>query len=147
MQLTTEQASALLRLVAELTEQRDTACANFQRLNREWDEYEQRAQIERASQGDPEDAALLEVLRAWNGLAWRWHYLRDGSIAYAEVPHGEWQVEFRRGEPCEAVLLFARKGVRGVAEVERKVSGATRLAALVGIVARGLPPLREDGDE
>lgn len=147
MQLTTDQVVALLGLVAELTEQRDTAHANYQRLNREWDEYEQRAQIEKASQGDPEEVALLEVLRAWNGLAWRWHYLRDGSIAFAEVPQGEWQVEFRRGEPCEASLLFARKGSRGVADVERKAAGATRLAALVGIVTRGLPPLREDDDE
>lgn len=53
MQLTTDQVAALLRLVAELTEQRDTAHANYQRLNREWDEYEQRAQIEKASQPDP----------------------------------------------------------------------------------------------
>lgn len=146
MQLTTDQVVALLRLVAELTEQRDTAWANYQRLNREWGEFEQRTQIERASQPDPEEVALLEVLRAWNGLAWRWHYLRDGSIAFAEVPQGEWQVEFRRGEPCEAALLFAVKGSRGVAEVERKVSGPTRLSALVGLVARGLPALREGDD-
>jgi hypothetical protein len=44
------------------------------------------------------------------------------------------------------VLLFVPTGRNATADVERKVTGATRLAALVGIVARGLPPLREDGE-
>ena len=139
MQLTTDQTTALLRLIADLTEQRDAARADYQQLNSEWDERERRAAEERASQPNHEEIALLEVLRAWMPLPWRWHHLRNGEVAYAETEQGEWQVKWCARETWEAALLFAPKGARGVAEVDRKVSGATRLAALVGIVARGQP--------
>lgn len=146
MELTTDQVVALLRLVADLTEQRDAANAAYRELNREWDEYERRLAAERASEPNVEDIALLEVLNAWTSWGWRWHHLRAGEVAFAEVPQGEWQVEFRTGERDEAALLFMPKGRRSPAEVERKVTGATRLAALVRIVAHGLPSLREEGE-
>lgn len=63
MELTTDQTTALLRLIADLTEQRDTARADFQRLDREWDEHERCAAEERASEPNHEEIALLEVLR------------------------------------------------------------------------------------
>ena len=146
MELTTDQVVALLRLVADLTEQRDAANARFQGLNREWDEYQEEQRRQRASEPNVEDIALLEVLNAWTPWGWRWHHLRAGQVAFAEVPQGEWQVEFRTGERDEAALLFVPKGRNATADVDRKVTGATRLAALVGIVARGLPSLREDDE-